>query len=213
MNLFIIVIRTTFFYFFIMILYRLMGKREIGQLGIIDLIVSILIAELVAISIEKPTESIFNSILPVMVLVILELLLAYISLKNSNVRCLIDGNPSIIIEDGKLNFSEMVKQKYTLDDLLSQLRDKGYRTIEEIEYAILETSGTLSIFDNKKNKTPFPLPLILDGVIQNDTLNCLNKNKEWVNKFLKKKNISLENVFYAFYKENSIFIIKKDELN
>lgn len=212
MNLFIIVIRTTFFYFFIMFLYRLMGKREIGQLGIIDLIVSILIAELVAISIEKPTESIFNSILPVLVLVILELFLAYISLKSSNVRSLIDGNPSVIIKDGKLNFSEMVKQKYTLDDLLSQLRDKGYRTIEEIEYAILETGGTLSIFDNNKNKTPLPLPLILDGVIQNDTLNYLNKNKEWVNKFLKKRNISLENVFYAFYKENSIFIIKKDEL-
>lgn len=212
MNLFIIVIRTIFFYFFIMFLYRIMGKREVGQLGVIDLIVSILIAELVAICIENPDSSIMRSVLPVLVLVGLEIVLAYFSLKNSTVRNILDGNPSVIIKNGKLNFSEMVKQKYSLDDLLVHIRDKGYRNIEEIEYAILETSGNLSIFETKENKTPFPLPIILDGVIQKDTLNYLNKNNKWIDNILKKKKLKLEDVFYAFYKENNIFIIKNDEL-
>ena len=212
MDLFIIVIRTIFFYFFIMFLYRIMGKREVGQLGVIDLIVSILIAELVAICIENPDSSIMRSILPVLVLVGLEMILAYFSLKNSTVRNILDGNPSVIIKNGKLNFSEMVKQKYSLDDLLVHIRDKGYRNIEEIEYAILETSGNLSIFETKDKKTPFPLPIILDGVIQKDTLNYLNKNDKWIDNILKKKKINLNDVFYAFYKENNIFIIKKDEL-
>ena len=212
MTLFIIVIRTIFFYFFIMFLYRLMGKREVGQLGVIDLIVSILIAELVAICIENPDSSIMRSILPVLVLVGLEMILAYFSLKNSTVRNILDGNPSVIIKNGKLNFSEMVKQKYSLDDLLVHIRDKGYRNIEEIEYAILETSGNLSIFETKENKTPFPLPIILDGVIQKDTLNYLNKNNGWIENILKKKKLKLDDVFYAFYKENNIFIIKNDEL-
>ena len=212
MDLFIIVIRTIFFYFFIMFLYRIMGKREVGQLGVIDLIVSILIAELVAICIENPDSSIMRSVLPVLVLVGLEIILAYFSLKNSTVRNILDGNPSVIIKNGKLNFSEMVKQKYSLDDLLVHIRDKGYRNIEEIEYAILETSGNLSIFETKDKKTPFPLPIILDGVIQKDTLNYLNKNDKWIDNILKKKKLKLDDVFYAFYKENNIFIIKNDEL-
>ena len=212
MNLFIIVIRTIFFYFFIMFLYRLMGKREVGQLGVIDLIVSILIAELVAICIENPDSSIMRSILPVLVLVGLEIMLAYLSLKNSTIRNILDGNPSIIIKDGKLNFSEMVKQKYSLDDLLVHIRDKGYRNIEDVEYAILETSGNLSIFEKNNKKTPFPLPIILDGIIQKDTLKYLNKNNKWIENILKKKNINLKDIFYAFYKENNIFIIKYDEL-
>ena len=80
------------------------------------------------------------------------------------------------------------------------------------EYAILETSGNLSIFETKEDKTPFPLPIILDGVIQKDTLNYLNKNDKWIDNILKKKKLKLDDVFYAFYKENNIFIIKNDEL-
>lgn len=212
MKLFTIVIRTIFFYFFIMFLYRMMGKREVGQLGVIDLIVSILIAELVAICIEEPNNSIMHSIIPVLVLAGLEMSLAYLSLKNAKIRNILDGNPSMIIKGGKLNFSEMIKQKYSLDDLLVHIRDKGFKSIEDIEYAILETNGTLSIFGHNSTNKGLPMPLVLDGVIQSDTLNYLNKNNKWMENILKKKKIKLDNVFYAFYKEDNIFIIKKDEL-
>ena len=208
----VIVFRTIFFYVFIILIYRIMGKREVGQLGITDLIVSLLIADIAVISIENYTKSMLYALVPIVIITILECLLAYLGLKNGKVRSLLDGSPSLIIKEGKINYNEMLKQRYTLDDLLSQIRDKGYRSIEEIEYAILESSGSLSVFPYNKEKSPLPLPIILDGEINLDTLKHLNKDKKWVYNFLDKKDINLENVFFAFYKDKNIFIIKNDDL-
>ena len=207
-----IIFRMSFFYFFILLIYRMMGKREVGQLGIIDLIVSILIAELACISIENYDNDIMQSIIPIVTLLFLQVTLATLSLKLPKLRIFLDGNPSVIIKDGKVNYKEMIKQKYNLDDLMVQLREKGSRSIDEVEYAILESNGTLSIFKRNKKKTPLPLPIILDSHIQNETLKELNKDKKWLYNILKKKEIKLEEVFYAFYKDNNVFIIKKDEL-
>ncbi len=212
MNYINIFARTFFFYFFILIIYRLLGKREVGQLGIIDLIVSILIAELAVISIEDLSTNIFYSIVPILTLTLLQMSLAYFSLKKPQFRIFLDGNPSLIIKKGKVNFKEMTKQKYNLDDLLVQLREKGYKSIEEIEYAILENNGTLSVFPYEKNDPYLPLPLILDSKIQEDTLKHLHKDINWVFDLLDKKKIDINDVFYAFYKDKNIFIIKNDDL-
>ena len=212
MELFQMFIRTVFFYFLILIVYRIMGKREVGQLGIIDLIVSILIAELAAISIEGYDNSILLSIIPICTLLILQVSLSTFSLKHPKFRIFLDGNPSVIIKDGKVNYNEMIKQKYNLDDLMIQLREKGYMSIEEISYAILESNGTLSIFENNKKKQSLPLPIILDSKIQQDTLELIEKDEEWLHNILIKKKIKLESIFYAFYRDNNLFIIKYDEL-
>ena len=209
-----IIMRISFFYFFIILIYRIMGKREVGQLGIVDLIVSILIAELVAISVEDTNKSILASVIPVLSLVLLQIILSYVSLKSGKIRELLDGSPSFIIKNGQINYQEMVKQKYNLDDLLTQLREKGERNIEDIEYAILENNGTLSVFkyNNKKDQTPIPLPIILDGKIQYETIKEIGKDRKFVDKILYSKNLKLKDVFYAFYKNKEIFIIKYDDL-
>ena len=209
-----IMFRISFFYFFIIFIYRLMGKREVGQLGIVDLIVSILIAELVAISVEDGSKSIMTSVIPILCLVFLQMVLSYTSLKSSKIREILDGSPSFIIKNGKINYNEMIKQKYNLDDLLTQLREKGYRNIEDIEYAILENNGTLSVFEysNKKVNSPIPMPIILDGKIQYDTLSNMNKEDSFINDILDEKGIKVKDVFYAFYKDRNIFIIKYNEL-
>lgn len=212
MELVVILIRTIFFYFLIFLIYRIMGKREVGQLGIIDLVVSILIAELVVISIENYDNNLLTSIIPIIVLTILQKTLAFLSLKKPKFRNFLDGTPSVIIKNGKINYQEMIKQKYNLDDLLIQMREKECRSIEEVEYAILENNGTLSIFKYENNETPLPLPLILDGLIQEDTLNHLNKDKKWVLKILERKDLLLEDIFYAFYKDKNVFIIKNSDL-
>ena len=207
-----VMIRTVFFYFFIFLIYRIMGKREVGQLSIIDLIVTLLIAELAVISIENYDNSLLYSLIPIVILVLLECVLSYVSLKKPRFRMMLDGNPSVIIKNGKINYNEMLKQRYNLDDLLVQLRDKGYRSIEEVEYAILEGSGTLSVFPYANGDSPLPLPIILDGDIEEDTLKHLKKDKKWVYDFLDKKDIKLQDVFFAFYKDKSIFIIKNSDL-
>ena len=213
-ELWIVLFRTVFFYFFIVLLYRIMGKREIGQLGIIDLIVSILMAELVAISIENTNESLMQTVIPLLVLGGLEILLAFVSIKSRRFRSFFDGKPSLIICNGKVNYKEMIHQRYSMDDLLLSLRQKSIRDINEIEYAFLEPNGKLSIFKYNflRMKTSYPMPLILDGEVNKKTLNYLKKDKYWLENELAKKNLELEDVFYAFYSKKKIFLIRKSEL-
>ena len=210
---FIVLTRTVIFYILITIIYRFMGKREIGQLGTVDLTVSILIAELIAISIDNREESIFLSIFPILLLVFIQIFVSYTSLKSSKIRSIFDGNPSVIINRGKINFKEMVKQRYNLDDLLTQLREQHIRTIEEVDYAILETSGKLSVF-HKNNELfgTYPLPLILDGIIDYDTLRQIKKDSLWLSKTLINEQVLLEDVFYGFYKNKKLYIIKKSDI-
>ena len=204
-----IIVKTLVLYFFIVVVYRVMGKKEVGKLSIIDLIVSILIAELAAISIEEADRSILTSIIPIVVLVVIQISISFISLKSVKLRKLIDGNPIVIIKDGKLNFKDMTKLRYTIDDLIAQLREQGIKSIEEVNYAVLENNGKLSVFENSKD---YPLPIIIDGNIDYDVLKDMKKDKKWIYKILDNNNITLDNVFYAFYTKNKTYIIKKDEL-
>ena len=214
MELFQVMFRTIFFYFFVILMFRLMGKREIGQLGVIDLIVSILIAELIAISIENTEDSIFLTIIPILVLVILEITIAFMSIKSRKIRVFFDGKPSLIICNGKINYHEMVKQRYSLDNLLLSLRQNSIKNIEDVEYAFLEPNGKLSIFKYNifKIKSSYPMPLILDGSIQEKALKYINKNKTWLENQLNTKNITYRDIFYCFYKNNKLFIIKKSDI-
>ena len=139
--------------------------------------------------------------------------MAYYSLKNQKVRDAFDGTPSVMINRGKINFKEMVKQRYNIDDLLTQLREQHIKSIEEVDYAILETSGKLSVFKKKDNRFgDYPLPLILDGKIQEDTLKQIQKTEKWLQKTLTEEKVNIEEIFYAFYQEKNIFIIKKEDL-
>ena len=211
MEILTVLLRTLLFYFIIALVYRFMGKREVGELSIMDLIVSILIAELAAIAIDKHEESLLITIIPICVLVIIQIIVAKISLKSTNIREKIEGEPSVIINRGKINFKEMLKQRYNLDDLLTQLREKGIRSIEKVDYAVLETSGKLSVFEKGKD-TSYPLPLVLDGTIDYETLTQIKKDKKWLDKSLSDKKLELDNVFYAFYKDNNLFIIEKENV-
>ncbi len=204
-----IIIKTFILYFFIIICYRVMGKKEVGQLSIIDLIVSILIAELAAMCIEENNRSIFVSIVPITLLVIIQVGLSILTLKSNTFRKFIDGSPQILVNQGKINFKQMQKTRYSLDDLISQLREQGIKSLDEIKYAILENNGKLSIF----NDNIYPMPIILDGVIDVDTVKNMNKDIDWVYNILNKNKLKLNEVFYAFYTKDKTYIIKKNEIN
>lgn len=214
MELFTVLFRTIFFYFFVLLAYRIMGKREIGQLGVIDLIVSILIAEMVAISIEETESPIYLTIVPIAMLVLLEVVFAFISIKSRKFRVIFDGKPSLIICNGKINYKEMIKQRYSLDDLLISLRQQGIKELDNVEYAFLEPNGQLSVFKYNifKFRSSYPMPLILDGFVQKEALKHIRKDCAWLKDELASKNLVPQDVFYAFYKKNKIYIIKKTEV-
>lgn len=207
-----IIIKTIIIYLLVGFIFRIMGKREVGQLGTFDLVVFILIAEIVAMAIEDKNNFIYN-LIPVFVLVILQIIIAKLSLKSIKFRRFVEGHPTVIIKKGVINFKNMVDQRYTLDDLLLQLREKDIRTIDEVDYAILEVNGKLSVFkkDDKDNKI-YPLPIILDGKVQFNNLYSLGKSKKWLLDTLLSKNLKAEDIFYAFSKNNQLYFVKNKEV-
>ena len=209
--LFRIMFRTTFFYFFIIFAYKLMGKREVGELDIIDFVMSMLLSQIIAISIENYKEPFLYAFVPIGLLILLQIILSFISLKSFKFRKLFNGKESVVINKGILNIKEMIKQRYTLNDLLLQLRDSNIRTIEEVDYAILENNGKLSVFKkDDKDKDTFPLPLIVDGHIEDSNLKLINRDRAWLLDILIQKKYDLDDIFYAFYKSKNVFFIKRN---
>ena len=209
MNISIIIFRTFFYYTLFLVLFKVMGKREIGELGVNDLLVSVLFAEFATLAISNYKEPLLVTLIPTLIIVFLQVIVSFLSLKSIKIRNLVDSSPALIMKNGNINFKEMEKQRYNLEDLLTQVRDKGIKSLDEVEYAILENNGKLSIF-LKDDKNVYPMPLIIDGVINYQTLVDIKKDKLWLMKMLKNEHTSLEQVFYAFYKNNKCFIIKKN---
>lgn len=206
-----ILLRTIILYVVIIITFRLMGKREIGELGIVDLVVFVMIAEMAAIAIENYNESFSQYLIPIFLLVILQVIFSFISLKSRKFRKLVDGEPSMIIKRGKIDEKEMKRQRYNFDDLMMQLREKDIRNIKDVEYAILEPTGKLSVF-KYENETGFTIPLILEGKIQEDKLRELNLTEEWLYNELAKKNIvDINKISFCSYQNGELYIDFIDE--
>jgi len=216
-----IVARTILFYLLILVIFRLMGKREIGELSILDLVVFIMIGELAVVAIERPNVRIFHAILPMVILMIIQLVMAIISLKSKKFRNLVEGKPSIIINRGKIDEVAMRKQRYNFDDLMTQLREKDIRSIADVEFAILESSGSLSVIekleDPKKPKNPvkngdITIPLILDGNIEEENLKRINKTNLWLRQELKKRGYrDIKRISFCSFENEKFFIDLKDD--
>ncbi|QVK16910.1 DUF421 domain-containing protein [Mycoplasmatota bacterium] len=203
-----ILLRTFFSYILVYITFRILGKREIGELSIIDLIVFLMIAEITVFSIENINKPFIHSVIVIALLILLQKLLSYITLKNVKVREKLEGTPSVIVANGKVNYQEMKKQNYSFDDLMNQLRDKEIRSISEVDYAILEIGGTLSVF-RKGERNISPLPVIISGHFIEENFNYLDIDKERVKQLLKEQGYDdISKVLYANYENDELFIIR-----
>lgn len=216
---FIILFRTLLLYLLILLIFRLMGKREIGELSILDLVVYIMIAEMASLAIENTENPLIDTLLPISVLVIIQITLAILSLKSKKFRDIVDGKPTIIINNGKIDEKAMRSQRYNFDDLLLQLREKDVGDIADVEYAILEPSGTLSIFQKKQGEqegqqdsSSLALPLIIDGEVQEDNLSMVDKSKSWLLQQLGKKGYEDPgDISFCSYQNGEFYIDMKDK--
>ncbi|HUV84185.1 MAG TPA: DUF421 domain-containing protein [Methanosarcinales archaeon] len=215
----IIFIRASILYLFIVVIMRLMGKKQIGELQPTELVVALLIADLSSIPMENLNIPIFYGIIPVLTLFIIGEFFSFIALKSDKARGIIYGKPSILIEHGKILEGELRKQRFSINDLLEQLRIGGYPSIEDVEYAILETTGDLSIIP-KSTKRPvntedlnlkvkqeeLPITAIIDGRILSHNLQLINLDDKWLQKqLLANKIASAHDVFFAFITDNNEF--------
>jgi len=191
---------------------RLMGKKQIGQLQPSELVVALVIADLAAVPMANIEIPLIYGIIPIITLYICEELLSYISMLNGNARGIICGKPSILIEKGIIMESELRRERYNINDLLEQLRLKDYAKVDDIEYAILETCGQVSIIAKSQSKPPtrgdmgieveqerIPITIIIDGEINYLNLRISNLTMDWLNDELKTNNIKSEKqVFFAY---------------
>lgn len=205
-----IVFRTVFLYILILVILRIMGKREVGELGIIDVVVFIIMAEVAAVALESPEAKLSHSILPMIILLIIQLVSSYFSLKSKRFRDIVDGEPSLMIRHGKILEKEMRKQRYNLDDLFQQLREQQIGSVHEVSFAYLEPSGNLSVF--KHDDIQPVIPLISDGVIQTRHLELIGKTDEWLIEGLKQLGVTeIYQIFYcSFENEQLKFQLKGD---
>lgn len=198
--------RTVFLYIFILVVFRLMGKREVGELSIMDLVVFVLIAECVAFALEDVDKPVIQNVFPIIILLVIQYINSLFTLKSKKIRDVIDGDPSLIIRDGVIDQKEMRKQRYNLDDLFQQMREERVPSVQQIDYAFLEPSGKLSIF--LKSDDPLVLALIVDGYIVDKHLTIMNKDKDWLTNELKKQGYSerINEIFYCCYENNELHV-------
>lgn len=190
-----IIIKTILFYILIVIIIRLLGKREVGEISVFDLVVLLVIADIATIAISRNWIDVLYSFGSLLTLLALQKIFAYITLKFPKIRKIVDYSPSIIVYNGKVNLKEMKKQAYTIDDLITQARGKGVMDLNEIKMAILESSGELSIY--KKNEyEKIVLPIIISGIIIDDNINALKLKLSDINSYIKHHNLDIKSINY-----------------
>ncbi|MET3940284.1 uncharacterized membrane protein YcaP (DUF421 family) [Paenibacillus sp. PvP094] len=235
------IFRTILMYFIVYGAIRVMGKREIGKLSMFDLVVSIMLAEIAAFVIEDTDKPLSHGIVPMVTVLVVQIGMAFLSLKSRRLRLMIDGKPTVLISKGTLHRDEMRKQRYNLDDLLLQLREQNIDSIGEVEFAILETTGKLTVipmnnsssgqgYSSSQNnmKKPrqdkidgfqnikyegLPLPLIMDGKVQDQNLELIQKTRFWLKNQIQQKGVlDFKDVFICSIDHNGkVFVSLKDD--
>jgi len=218
-------IRAIVLYIIVLVVMRLMGKREIGQLQPFELAISIMIADLATIPMTETGIPIFNGIVPILGLLVMHLLISLINMKSINIRKVICGKPSILIYRGRIDEKALKKERFTINELQERLRGNNIANISDVEYAILETSGQVTVIQkpNKRTTIPedfnimpeyegIPYDLVIDGKIMYKNLNSIGRNYEWLKKEVKKFNMKPEEALIVTLDgKGQIFCQKKEE--
>lgn len=218
--------KTLFFYGLLLAVVRLMGKREIGVLSPWDLVLTIMLAELAALPIENPNIGLLQGAVPIVTLLVAQIAISWITLKSTFARNVVSGTPSIVIKDGRIIESELRRLRYGVDDLLEQLRQKNVPNIADVEVAVLETNGHLSLIP-KSQRRPLcpadlgiptsyeglPIPLVNDGRIDYRALSAARLDVTWLKEQLAARGIhDPKEVLYASLdSQGNLFVQEKEQ--
>ena len=217
--------RAIILYIIVLVVMRLMGKREIGQLQPFELAISIMIADLASIPMTEIGIPIFNGIIPILGLLAMHLIISVINLKSLKAREIICGKPTILIYRGRINEKALKKERFTINELQERLRGNNVVNLGDVEYAILETSGEVTVIQKpeKRNTIPedfnimpdyegIPYDLVIDGKVMNKNLKAIGKNYSWLKKQVEKFNIQPEEALVVTMDgKGQIFCQKKED--
>ena len=218
-------IRTVILYILVLVIMRMMGKREIGQLQPFELAIAIMIADLASIPMTNIGIPIFSGIIPILALLMMHLIISNINLKSINMRKIICGKPTILIYRGKIDEKALKKEKFTINELQERLRGNNVFNIGDVEYAILETSGQITVIQKPDKRTTIPadfdimpeyegIPydLVIDGKIMHENLKAIGKDEIWLEREVKKFKIRPEEALVVtFDGKGQIFCQAKEK--
>lgn len=219
----VVFIRTLILYIVVVAVMRIMGKRQIGELQPFELVIAIMLSELAAVPMQDTGIPLIHGLIPILTLMFLEIFLSYVTLKSRRLRKLVCGTASILIQKGQIIEEELRSQRFNLDDLMEELRLSGYLNISDIEYAILENSGKLSIIPKSsnspvtrkdlnlsQNEEKLPVALVLDGQLDSYNLKYIGQDKKWLLSKLNEYNINkIEDVFIAMLDSSGKFFVQR----
>lgn len=209
-------IRTIILYIAVIVALRVMGKRQIGEMQPSEFVIAIMLGDLASVPMQEPGMPLINGLIPIFTLVLIELTFSFMSLKSKKARRILAGRPSIVIKNGKINRNEMRKLRFNLDDLLEELYIKGIMNVSDVEMAVIDTNGVLSVLQksNKRPVTPedlnlnppqekWPFVFISDGRLISENLKKSGVSEKELKKMLHQQNINdYKEVFLATYTEN-----------
>ncbi|SHJ45458.1 Uncharacterized membrane protein YcaP, DUF421 family [Clostridium amylolyticum] len=224
---FVVIVRTAILYSLVVIVMRLMGKRQLGELQPYELVITIMISDLASLPMQDTRLPLLLGIIPIITMLIIQIFVSEIQLRSEKIRSIIDGKPSILLRNGKIDTKALREQRINIDDLMEELRVNGYFNIDDIAYVILENNGQISVIP-KANLSPvtrndlnisvpqdiLPTVLIVDGKINKENLKSINKDINWLIKNINKFNIqNTEDVFIALMdSHNKFFCQQKDTI-
>ena len=204
-----IAIRTVILYILLSFAMRMMGKRQIGELDISELVSTLLISEIVAIPIDDPEIPLLNAVIPVLLILSAEIILSTIKNKSEKMKKAIEGSPAYIIYKGRLDQTALKENRISVNELMSELRGQGVGDLSEVYYGIIEQNGSLSVIKN--NGTAMAHPLIIDGEITDACKQNITKNQEWLDKELKNRGFKADEIFLmTVTDDDKVNIIKKE---
>lgn len=222
----VVFMRALILYTVVVIVMRIMGKQQVAQLQPYELAVALMIADLGAVPMQNTGIPLITGIVPILTLLMAQVLISYLSLKSELVRKLVCGTPSILISKGKINEKELFKERYNVNDLLEQLRSMGYYNIADVEFAILETNGSLSVIP-KSDKRPMnpndlnlkpqyeglPVPVIIDGNVNEANMKEVNIDMDWLKSQLALFDVkSIDEVLLASVDaQKKLYVTKKED--
>ena len=219
-----IFIRTVIIYILLSIIMRIMGKRQLGELDVGELVITILLSEIASLPITNPEKSLLDAIIPIATLAFLEILTSTLILVNPKIKKLLSSKPSVLISHGVIDKRAMKKVRISIEDLISQIRQNGIFNLDEVDYAILEENGKMSIIPKAQHRQPDMSDmnikvsdsgvmhiLISDGQINTHGLKLTGKNEKWILNQLSSRSLRVRDVFCMTCNDaGQVYIVKGD---
>lgn len=207
----IVIIRSVILYALVIVSLRLMGKKQLGELQPSELVTTILISNIATLSLEEPSMPMILGAVPILMIVCIDVLMSGVMLKSVKFRKIVTGSPRVIISDGRVDQKEMKNLRYTIDDVLESMREENIFDLNDVRYAIVETTGKINFFRKDEGKTDPPAVIIKDGLLIKEAMERTGLGDGWLREIMERRRVTEKQIFLLTAKgDGSYTLILKD---